>query len=162
MSNSQDIFQQLDNLGIEHQNFTHPAVFTCEEAQRLCPPMPGKKNKNLFLRDRKGKHYYLISLAQDKQADLKKISEILGVKGLSFASETRLMKVLGVSPGSVGLLALMNDTETVTDVWIDQELLEEDWFQSHPIVNTETTCFKTDQLQALLQNSGHNLNSLNL
>lgn len=162
MNTSQSILKKLEELDIPFQNFTHPAVYTCEESQQLCPPMPGKKNKNLFLRDRKGKHYFLISLAQDKRADLKQLAEILGVNGLSFASEKRLMKVLGVAPGSVGILALLNDQECLADVWIDQELLDEEWLQSHPIVNTETTCFKTDQLQALLSHFGHTWNQLKL
>jgi Ala-tRNA(Pro) deacylase len=162
MNTSQETLKILDELGIEYQNFTHPAVYTCEESQRLCPPMPGKKNKNLFLRDRKGKHYYLISLEQGKRADLKQLSAMLGVSGLSFASERRLMNVLGVEPGSVGILSLLNDTDVLTDVWIDQELLDEEWLQSHPIVNTETSCFKTEQLENLLKHSGHTLKQLRL
>lgn len=106
--------QILSQLGIEHQNFEHPPVFTCEESQHLCPPMPGLKNKNLFLKDEKGKQHFLVSLTQDKQLNLKDLSQKIGVKGLSFASERRLQDVLGVAPGSVGILALINDTQKLT------------------------------------------------
>ncbi len=162
MSKSQKILTKLEELAIPHQDFTHPAVYTCEESQQLCPPMPGKKNKNLFLRDRKGKKYFLISLAQDKQVNLKQLSNTLGVNGLSFASEERLMKVLGVEPGSVGLLTLVNDTERLSSVYVDQELLDEEWFQSHPAINTSTIAFKTSGISTLLSHTGHTWTSLNL
>lgn len=162
MSASQHILDQLTGLGIPYQNFEHPAVFTCEDSQLLCPGMPGKKNKNLFLRDRKGKRYFMVSLPQDKQADLKQLATMLEISGLSFASPERLQKVLGVEPGSVGILALLNDKEVLTEVWIDQELLEEEDFQSHPTINTESSCFKTSDLKVLFAATGHKMRPLQI
>jgi|CXWL01.1.fsa_nt_gi Ala-tRNA(Pro) deacylase len=148
------ILPTLIQLGMEYELFEHPPLFTTADAH-LAPDMPGVKNKNLFLRDSKGERYYLISLTQDKQADLKNISAMLGVKGLSFASPERLMKVLGILPGCVGILSLLHDTEKLTTVYIDQDLLAAEWFQSHPDVNTATVVFRTADLERYLQHTGH-------
>lgn len=148
-------FDTLAALSIPFQVFEHPPVFTCEESQQLCPPMPGLKNKNLFLKDEKGKKYFLVSLTQDKQLNLKDLGQKLGVKGLSFASERRLQEVLGIAPGSVGLLALVNDMQKLTTVYIDEDLLKAEWFQSHPLVNTSTVCFKTTDIRKFLHHTGH-------
>lgn len=151
----QNPLQTLSHLGIHFQVFEHPPVFTCEESQQFCPPMPGLKNKNLFLKDEKGKKYFLVSLTQDKQLNLKDLGQKIGVKGLSFASERRLQEVLGISPGSVGILALVNDKEKSTSVFIDEDLLRSEWFQSHPETNTSTVCFKTADLQKFFAHTGH-------
>lgn len=104
----------------------------------------------------------MVSLPQDKQADLKQLATMLEISGLSFASPERLQKVLGVEPGSVGILALLNDKEVLTEVWIDQELLEEEDFQSHPTINTESSCFKTSDLKVLFAATGHKMRPLQI
>ena len=145
----------LEELNIPYQEFTHPAVFTCEEAEKCCPAMPGIKEKNFFLRDKKGRNYYLITLPAAKQIQLKELGQIIGVKHLSFASDRRLKEVLSIEPGSVGLLALINDSEALTTVFIDEDLLREEWIQSHPLINTSTICFKTAELSRFFADTGH-------
>lgn len=158
----QTVKERLNKLNISYQEFHHPPVYTVEESQRLCPPMPGIKEKNLFLRDKKGKTYYLVCLPGDKQLNLKEMCQLLGVRGLSFASERRLKEVLAVEPGSVGILALVNDTEHLTTVYIDQDLMNAEWFQSHPLINTSTICFKTEGLPRFLEHTGHSYQTINL
>jgi len=150
----QEALDYLDALEIPYQEFTHPPVFTCEESQ-LLPDMPGKKNKNLFLRDKKGQQYFLITLTQDKQLPLDTVAELLGESKISFASERRLMDVLGVEAGSVGLLALPFDKDIRTRVFIDEDLLDEDWVQSHPLVNTSTVSFEREALPRFFEKTGH-------
>ena len=123
--------------------------------------MPGKKNKNLFLRDKK-KNSYLVSMAQDKQIPLKDLASLMGTNNVSFGSPERLMEVLGVEPGSVGLLALVNDIQAQTRVYIDQDLMAEEWFQSHPGVNDATICFKTGDIQKILDKTGHSWQTVDL
>lgn len=157
-----NLFEILAQLGIEQQVYEHPPVFTAEESQQLCPPMPGLKNKNLFLKDEKGKQYFLVTLTQNKQLNLKELGLRLGVKGLGFASPERLKNVLGIEPGSVGVLALVNDSQKLTKVFIDEDLLAADWFQSHPLVNTSTICFKTTGLQTFMNSTGHHFEPIKL
>ena len=151
----------LASLHIEHQTFEHPPLFTTADSH-LQPPMPGVKNKNLFLKDEKGKQYFLVSLTQDKQLNLKTLGQRLGVKGLGFASPERLKNILGIEPGSVGLLALVNDTQKLARVYIDQDLLDPEWFQSHPLLNTSTVCFRTADIKKFLDHTGHHFEGINL
>ncbi len=155
MTLQETIKTTLADLGIVHQSFTHPAVFTCEEADRLCPPMPGRKSKNLFLRDKKGERYFFVATTYEKRVDLKQLSERLEVRGLSFASPERLHLVLGVEPGSVGLLALIHDTNHLATVYLDRELADADLISSHPGVNTETLVFSPADLRRFFAHTGH-------
>lgn len=156
------IKETLQKLGIAFQEFTHPAVFTVFEARKLCPPMPGKPNKNLFFRDHKGKHYFLFTMAQDKFKRIEELGALIGVKDLQFASERRLQEVLKIGPGCVSLLALLSDTAKLTTVYIDEDLMKEDWVQAHPGVNTATLAVKTTDLPKFFAHTGHSWKTIRL
>lgn len=158
----QEIASLLDSLGIHYVRFTHPLVFTCEEAIRLCPKMPGEKSKNLFLRDKNGKRYFLVLTTYEKKVNIKELEEKLQVKGLGFASPERLMSVLKVSPGSVGFLALLNDTEKKASVYIDEDLLAATHISSHPGLNTSTLCVQVSDLPKFFTHTGHNWQGITL
>ena len=145
-----DIYSFLDRHQIAYQRFDHPAVFTCEEAERLCPEMPGRSIKNLLLRDRDGIRHFLVVVPYGKKVDLKALKDLLGVSKLSFASPERLPKYLGVEPGSVSLLGIVNDAEHGVEVVIDEEL----WGQSlqcHPLVNTATLVISPEGVERFLE-----------
>lgn len=150
----------LGSLSIEFQKFSHPAVMTCAEAEELCPEMPGIPTKNLFLK--KSKKYYLVTLRHDREVNLKELSAKIGAKNASFASPVRLDEVLKIKPGSVGLLALINDEEAKTKVFVDSELFTEPWLQSHPGVNTQTFSFNSQKLDELMKHTGHEWHKLEL
>lgn len=149
-----DIYKFLDENNIVYQRFDHPAVFTCEEADRLCPPMPGLGTKNLFLRDKDGKRHFLVVVPKQKSADLKKLKEILGVSKLGFASEERLKNYLGVEPGSVTLLGVLNDSAGAVEVFIDAEL-QGKALQCHPLVNTATLVIEGAGMQKFFELTKH-------
>lgn len=149
-----DIYKFLEENKIEYQRFDHPPVYTCEEAERLCPDMPGASIKNLFLRDKDGKRHFLAVVGYEKSVDLKQLKELLGVSGLSFASEERLKKYLGVEPGSVTLLGLINDPDHAVEVLIDQQLWGQA-FQCHPLVNTATLVISAEGIEHFLKKTGH-------
>lgn len=133
-----DIYAVLQQLQIPYITHDHPAVFTCEEAAPYYDNIPGGKCKNLFLRNRKGDKHFLVILEHTKRADLKKLSELLGEPKLSFASDDRLMRYLGVTPGSVTPFGLINDARHEVVVVIDKELWAHDRVSFHPNVNTAT------------------------
>ncbi len=132
-----DIYAFLHEHGIGYERFDHPAVFTCEEAEQLRPPVQGD-TKNLFLRDDKGKRHFLVSLPHSKKLDLKAFSTLVGAKSLGFASAERLKKYLGVEPGSVTILGLVCDANHAVEFWIDQDLWSSPQICCHPLVNTAT------------------------
>jgi Ala-tRNA(Pro) deacylase len=144
---------------VDYQRCDHPAVYTVEESARLVPPLPGAKTKNLFLRDKPGKRHCLVVVPAEKQVDLKRLPEAIGVSGrLSFGSPERLKRFLGVEPGAVTLLAVVNDPGHAVGLYLDEELWRCNAFQFHPLVNTSTLVVSREALVRFLRQTGHALN----
>jgi Ala-tRNA(Pro) deacylase len=152
---SPSLLKYLDQLSIPYEYHEHVPVFTSEQARRLIPPLAGASAKNLFLRDRKGRRHFLHSLPDSKILDLKSLSASLGVSGLSLASPERLLKYLGITPGAVSLLALVNDPEGRVEVLIDQDLWQADYLQCHPLVNTATLVIALKDIKKFIAATGH-------
>lgn len=136
--NEQKLYDLLSLLEIKYIRYEHKPVFTVEEANKLDICIPGQHCKNLFLRNRKGDVHYLAVLDEAKQMDLKLLSKQIGSTSLSFASEERLYKYLGLKPGSVSPFGLINDIERNVVVLIDRKLLGKGIVNFHPNVNTAT------------------------
>ena len=152
-----DIYKFLDSINVSYERFDHPAVYTVSEAKKLSPEMDGASTKNLFLRDKKGIRHFLVVVPQDKQVDLKELSSILEASRLSFASPDRLKKYLGIEPGSVSILALLNDPEKTVEVFVDNELWNAEIILCHPLVNTSTLAITRDGIMQFIEKTGHNL-----
>lgn len=150
-----DIYNFLTTHSISYQRVDHPAVFTCEQAEQLVPPMPGTDTKNLLVRDKKGHRHFLVVVGYEKTVDLKALSPLLDVNGLSFASPERLMKYLGIEPGSVSLLAIINDIECAVDVIVDEKVWQADVLKCHPLVNTSTLAIRRTDIEKILSVTGH-------
>jgi len=147
----------LDAQNIPYQRVEHPPVYTCEEAERLRPKLPGVSTKNLFLRDRQGA-VYLVVTACEKKLDLKKLGQQMGAAKLHFGSEDKLWEVLGLTRGSVTVMGLINDTEHRVQLWVDAEIWQEDNFLCHPLVNTATLLLSKSSLERFFEISGHSIN----
>jgi Ala-tRNA(Pro) deacylase len=150
-----DLFARLDALNIAHSTIEHPAVFTVEESQTLRGRLNGAHIKNLFLRDRK-KRLFLCSVLEDREVDLKALRKRLGAKdSLSFGSPEALMEVLGVIPGSVTPLAVINDTDRQVTVVLDEGIFEQETVNCHPLRNTATTTLASADLLRFLEAEGY-------
>ncbi len=132
-----DIYAFLAEHGIPFERVDHPPVFTCEQAERLVPPLPGAETKNLLVRDRRGRRHFLVVVGYDKTVDLKALGDALGVSKLGMASPERLGRVLGIEPGSVSLLAVVNDAEGLVEVLLDEAVWRADALKCHPLVNPD-------------------------
>lgn len=150
-----DIFAFLSEHDIPFKKFDHPAVFTCEEAERLCPSMPGSATKNLLLRDRKGVRNFLVVVGYDTATDLKRLKDLLAVDKLSFASPERLASLLGVEPGAVTLLGVVNDKEGTVEVILDEAIWSAEALQCHPLVNTATLVIPHEGIVRFLEATHH-------
>ncbi len=157
-----DIYAFLDDHGIGYQRHDHPAVFTCEQAKRLVPPLDAADAKNLFVRDRKGRRHFLVVVGYDKSVDLKALAGMLGVRALTLASPRRLRQHLGVDPGSVSLLSVVNDVEGAVQVVVDRALWRAAALGVHPLVNTSTLVMRRGDLERLLEVTGHSLQVLEI
>ena len=124
--------------GVAQTTHDHPAVFRVDEGLELKAALPGAHTKNLFLKDKKGR-LWLISARQDTVIDLKRAEKWIGSARLSFGNETLLWETLGVRPGSVTALGLINDPDRRVTFVIDKALWDADIVNFHPLTNTATT-----------------------
>lgn len=150
-----DVYKFLEDLGIAYEKYEHPPVYTVEEAAEHSGDVPGAAIKNLFLRDDKGKKHFLVVARADAQIDLKKLAGQLGGKKLGFASSERLMRYLGVEPGSVSPLALINDEENAVQVYIDTSLESAEQITVHPNRNDATLVISMDDFTRFLDATGN-------
>ena len=150
-----DLAQFLSEHGIAAARHEHPPVMTVEESLRLVPKLPGAKTKNLFLRDKKGRRHFLVTVPHDVAVDLGALGASLGVGGVGFASAERLQKHLGIKPGSVSLLGLVNDQAHAVEFVIDRSLWEAEAVHAHPLTNTATMVVPHAELERFLAATGH-------
>lgn len=130
-----EVFQLLNKLSIEYSILKHDAVFTCEEAEKLNLKLDGIGCKNLFL---KGKDfYYLVILEDKKRLNFKALKSVLNDNSLTFASEFDLLEKLGLTPGSVSPLGIINDKENSVKIIFDKSLIGKNLL-CHPNINTST------------------------
>jgi Ala-tRNA(Pro) deacylase len=145
----------LNTLGIPFTRFDHPAVFTCEESDKLCQPMPGAHTKQLLLRSKKRDKHVLAIVMHDKRVDTRALAKEYGVQSFSFASPELLMELLGVEPGSVTPFGLMFDKNRTVEVIVDEDAWNVGTFRFHPLVNTATLTVDQAGFQAFLAHTGH-------
>jgi len=148
------LFALFDSLAIAHHTHQHRPVFTVEEGADLKAMMPGGHTKNLFLKDKKG-GIWLISAIGDSLIDLNAVSRILGAPRFSFGAADLLLEVLGVTPGSVTLYALINDPAARVRVILDEALFAHDPVNFHPLRNDATTAISPADLLKFVRATGH-------
>ena len=154
MLDPQQLFARLDQLGIAHRTVEHPPVFTVEEAKALRGNLSGHHIKNLFLRNKKEEMWLVVAL-EDRAIDLKRLGEVLGAGRLSFGSADRLKRYLGVEPGSVTPLALVNDEGRAVQLVLDRGVADGGPVNAHPLVNTMTTALAPADLLRFFAATGH-------
>ncbi len=155
----EEILQRLKELGIQYELIEHKAVLNMEEMDAL-----GKDFfkgaaicKNLFLRDQKGKRHFLVTMKEEKQANLVEIAKSCLATKLSFASEERLKKYLNLTPGAVTPLAIINDEQKAVEVILDKDLFKEEKIGVHPGVNTATVIISPADLEKYIKANGNKL-----
>ena len=150
-----DLYQFLAENHIEYQRHDHPPVYTVADVERLVPTLPAVKTKNLFLRNKKGRRHFLVAVPAQKRVNIKALGAVMGSGHLSFGSPDRLKKYLGVDPGSVTVLATINDPEHAVELIFDEVLWKEEVFQFHPLVNTSTLVISRENLKRFFGLTGH-------
>lgn len=147
--------EKLKTLNINYEKVEHPAVYTVEEAKEKVPKIDGVGCKNLFLRTQK-KEAFLYTLPEDKQINLKSLSEELGVTRFHFATPETLEEILGVIPGSVTPLAIVNDSKNLVTVVLDKELQGKK-ILVHPNRNTATIAIQYEDLIKFIKSENHKI-----
>ncbi|WP_312060601.1 prolyl-tRNA synthetase associated domain-containing protein [Anaerotignum sp.] len=157
MYDKKEIKRLLDEKGLAYEWVDHEAAFTIEDMVRMGFDKELDVAKNLFLRDGKGENHYLIVVRSDKKVNLKEFGQAFGLSKLSFASEERLMKFLGLKKGAVTPLGVLNDTEKQVEVFFDQDFLEMKKIGVHPNDNTATVYLLIQDLLEMIQEHGNQL-----
>ena len=134
----QKVYDLLNELKIKFTIYKHKPIYSIDEIKELNLNIPGIQLKNLFLRNKKGNEHYLVIVEENKKVNLKELAQKLSTSSLSFASEKRLLKYLGVSSGSVTPFGLINDFQKNVKVFLDNEILSYNQVSFHPNVNTAT------------------------
>jgi Ala-tRNA(Pro) deacylase len=149
------VVTRLNALGIAFERHEHPPVATVEEASQHWAGIDATHCKNLFLRNQKGDRHYLVILMHSKKADLRAVAEQIGDGKLSFGSPERLMKHLGLTPGSVSPFGLVHDQAHSVRVVIDRDLQAAERLSFHPNINTATLVVSTADFARFLAASGN-------
>lgn len=150
-----EILAYLTHLGIETRTVEHEAAFTVEQSKHLIRDVAGAHTKNLFVKDKKGR-FFLIVAEHEQRVDLKRLHGHIGASGrLSFGTAEQLMSLLGVTPGSVTALSIVNDQSGKVTLVIDAELARAKVINCHPLINTMTTSVPRDGLFAFFEATGH-------
>jgi Ala-tRNA(Pro) deacylase len=154
LTSEADLLAYLRAEGIPFEYTAHPPVYTCAEADQYRPALPGVHTKNLFLRDRRGR-FYLLMTDCARSVDLKALSQALPASKLHFGSPAELQARLGVLPGAVTVLALVNDPAGAVELLIDSAVWPQPAYLCHPLVNTATLTLARADLERFFRLTGH-------
>lgn len=152
--NKTETCRYLTEKGVGYEKTEHNAVFSMEELSSVELPYPEWEGKNLFVRDDKKRSYYLITVKGDKRVDLKEFRRQHELRALSFASADDLLAIMGLTPGSVTPLGILNDEERRVHFYLDSEF-SGNMIGVHPNDNTATVWLKADDLIALIREHGN-------
>lgn len=152
--NKQETYLFLKEQGVPYEVIEHQAVFTMEESNSVYIPYPEGDAKNLFVCDDKKRDYYLITVRGDKRVDLKEFRKTQGLRKLSFASAEDLMSIMGIMPGAVTPLGLLNDENRKVIFFLDKAFMG-GMIAVHPNDNTATVWMKTEDLIRIVKEHGN-------
>ncbi len=155
----EDLFKYLKRLDIKYELFEHEPHSSVTQSKRNRKNMKGLHLKNLFLRDKKKKNF-LVVVQEDQEINLKCLSEKMGSSRLSFGTPDRLFEKLGVLPGSVTPLSLINNEEKDVHLFLDERVKNQVKIFCHPLINNKTISLSYKDLEIFLESLKIEINFL--
>lgn len=149
------LFEILNQLKIDFDYYEHVAVPTVEEASKYWVDIEASHCKNLFFRNHKGNRHYLVILEHTSVLNIRELELKLRQGKLSFASAERMMKYLGLTPGSVSPFGLIHDCENHVHLFIDENLKNAERISFHPNLNTASIVLNYKDFLRFLEFSGN-------
>ena len=144
----QRIFDKLDELKINYENFSHNPTFTCAEARNV--EIPWNRVKSLLLNNKNKQKFFMIVLEDEKRLDVRKLQKVLWEAKLSFMSWDLIFEKTGVKIWHISPFALINNLEKDIKVIFDSELKDEEvWF--HPLRNDNTVVLNLGSMEIFLK-----------
>jgi Ala-tRNA(Pro) deacylase len=156
------LYQTLNELDIRFDYYQHPAVPTVEEASKYWEGIESSHCKNLFFRNHKGNRHYLVILEYSCVLNIKELEQRLKQGKLSFASAERMMKYLGLMPGSVSPFGLIHDKNNHVHLFLDEKLRTAEKLSFHPNLNTASLVVKNADFIKFLHWSGNSYEYVDL
>ena len=144
----------LASLAIPFAAHEHAAVFTVEESHKVDADIPGAHTKNLFLKDAGGA-FWLVTVPALARIDLKALPAAIGCKRVSFGKAEDMERLLGITPGSVTPLAMINAAPGSVAVVLEEGLAAAERINVHPLRNTGTLGLAGAAVLELLRHWGH-------
>lgn len=155
MNGQPELYQLLQKLDIPFEYHEHPPAPTIEIAMQYWKDIDSGHCKNLFFRNHKGNRHYLVIFDHRKNLDIHQLEKILKQGKLSFASEKRMLKYLGLLPGSVSPFGLINDVNHEVHLFLDNSLQNFEKISFHPNVNTASLVIRFTDFIKLVQHFGN-------
>jgi Ala-tRNA(Pro) deacylase len=149
------VYERLDMLGIRYVRHEHPPIASAEAGEQYWSGIEAAHCKNLFMRNQKGNRHYLVILHYQKRANLRAVADQIGDGKRSFGSAERLMKHLGVTPGSVSPFGLIHDAERAVRVAIDRDLKSFEKISFHPNIHPATLVLAFADFERYLESCGN-------
>lgn len=155
MNGQPELFNILNQLNIPFEYYEHPAAPTIEEAKKYWVDLVSTHCKNIFFRNHKGNRHYLVILEHTQALAIHDLEKRLKQGKLSFASPKRMLKYLGITPGSVSPFGLINDLKNHTHVFLDENLKKSDTISFHPNINTASLVISFADFERFLSWTGN-------
>ena len=142
------VYDLLDKLNVSYERVDHEAAMTMEACEEIDRTLGDDTSicKNLFLCNRQETSFYLLLMPGDKPFKTKDLSSQINSARLSFAKPEYMEKFLDITPGSVSVLGLMNDTGHRVQLLIDEDVLNSEFVGCHPCINTSSLRLRTKDL----------------
>ena len=157
------VYKLLDRLQIEYERVDHEEAATMEVCDEIDVVLNSLICKNLFLCNRQKTQFYLLMMPGRKIFKTKDLSAQIGSSRLSFGTADYMEEFLDVTPGSVSILGLMNDTDHRVRLLVDSDVLKEEYLGCHPCINTSSLRLKTkDIFNTFLNAVDHNMTEVHL
>jgi Ala-tRNA(Pro) deacylase len=162
MNGKPELYKTLEALNINFEYYEHPPAPTIEEAKKYWVDLNATHCKNIFFRNHKGNRHYLVILEHTQALNIHDLEKRLKQGKLSFASEKRMVKYLGLKPGSVSPFGLINDKEKHVYIFLDKNLRNSDKISFHPNINTASLIISFKDFERFLEWSGNSYEFLEL
>ncbi len=139
-------YELLDSLQVPYSRLDHDATASIEYCMDVEKILGIHICKNLFLCNAQKTKFYLLMMPGNKKFKTKNLSKQINSARLSFAGDEFMEQFLDITPGSVSVLGLANDTDNMVQLLIDTDVLKDEYIGCHPCINTSSLKIKTADL----------------
>lgn len=155
MNGDPRLYQILQRLEITFDYYGHPPVPTIEEAKKYWKDIAAGHCKNLFFRNHKGNRHYLVIIEHTHNLSIRELEQRLRQGKLTFASDQRIERYLGLTAGSITPFGLIHDATHHVHLFIDENLRNFERISFHPCINTASLVIRFKDFEKFLNSTGN-------